>query len=316
MFNTTHTLVGLGLARGGLNRWAPFATWTAVIAANLPDIDIVAQIGGTASYIEHHRGITHAIAGVPFLAAALATAMYFFARYRGAPHASFWRYFFVAIVAMATHPLLDWTNTYGIQPYIPFDTKWYYGDTLFIIDPYLDLLLLGSILISRQRPKAIWIGLLLGIGYFGMRLESREIARQSLSPYSSQPGVVNSAVQPDMLDPLEWSGFVATNAGASRFRINIRTGSTEIVSSLATAPPSPITAAALSTRTGRIFEQFARFPITQVEPMEAGYRVRLLDFRFHRISGTNSTALAAEVMLDRALLPVSESMSFAMSLPR
>ncbi len=50
MFNSTHTLAGFALSRTGLNRWAPYAAWTAVIASNLPDIDIVAQFGGAASY--------------------------------------------------------------------------------------------------------------------------------------------------------------------------------------------------------------------------------------------------------------------------
>lgn len=316
MFNTTHTLVGLGLARCGLKRWAPWATWTAVIAANLPDIDIVTQLGGTSNYIEHHRGITHAITGLPFLSAALAAAMYFFARYRGAPPASFWRHFSVALVAMATHPLLDWTNTYGIQPYIPFDTTWYYGDLLFIIDPYLDLLLLAGVVLSRHKPRAAWLALLLCIGYLGIRLESRELARRALTVHSSQPGVVNSAVQPDMLNPMEWSGFVAMGDSTSRIRINIRTGETKQVSTLATALPSPVTAAAETTRTGKVFKAFARFPITQVEAIEAGYRVRMIDVRFYRIGSTNATALAAEVLLDRALKPVSESMSFALALPR
>jgi hypothetical protein len=51
MFNSTHTLTGLILARTGVDRWAPRATLTAVIAANLPDIDIVCGLPGSVGYI-------------------------------------------------------------------------------------------------------------------------------------------------------------------------------------------------------------------------------------------------------------------------
>ena len=42
MFNSTHTFVGLAIARTGAEKWVPHATITAVIASNLPDIDIAA----------------------------------------------------------------------------------------------------------------------------------------------------------------------------------------------------------------------------------------------------------------------------------
>src|SRR3954471_5440156 len=52
MFNSTHTFVGLAVARTGLDKWVPRAAVTAVIAANLPDVDIVFDLAGVPSYIE------------------------------------------------------------------------------------------------------------------------------------------------------------------------------------------------------------------------------------------------------------------------
>ncbi|WP_410964399.1 metal-dependent hydrolase, partial [Salmonella sp. SAL4447] len=79
----THTLVGIALARTSLDRVAPFATWTAIIASNLPDIDIVAQFWGTDAYLDHHRGITHAIISLPVLSLALAGLMQKISEKRG-----------------------------------------------------------------------------------------------------------------------------------------------------------------------------------------------------------------------------------------
>src|SRR5262245_32190440 len=130
MFNSTHTLVGLTLARAGLDRLAPHAVWTAVIAANMCDIDGITLIKGTASYLDVHRGFSHSILGIPLLSLALAGVM-FWATGRFLGHLA------VALAVAATHPLLDFANTYGIRPLFPFDSHWIYGDILFVIDPYL-----------------------------------------------------------------------------------------------------------------------------------------------------------------------------------
>ena len=150
MFNSTHTFVGLAIARTGVDKWVPRAAVTAVIAANLPDVDIVFDIAGVPSYIEHHRAFTHSIVGIPVLSLALAGGMYIFTR-------NFWRTFAVALLAMATHPALDYSNPYGLRPFLPFSGTWYYGDTLFILDPVIDLILLLGIIVgslsSRQRNR-------------------------------------------------------------------------------------------------------------------------------------------------------------------
>jgi inner membrane protein len=45
-------------------------------------------------------------------------------------------------------------NVYGIRLLEPFSSQWFYGDTLFIIDPWLWALLIASIWLSRRREKA------------------------------------------------------------------------------------------------------------------------------------------------------------------
>ena len=52
MENLTHTLVGILLAHAGLNRWTPRATAICVVAANLPDIDIVTADAESRRYTE------------------------------------------------------------------------------------------------------------------------------------------------------------------------------------------------------------------------------------------------------------------------
>ena len=307
MFNSTHTLVGLALARTGLDKWAPRATWAAIIASNLPDIDIVTQFAGTASYLDHHRGITHTVLGTPILSFALAAVM------AVGNWSTLWRYFFISLIAMATHPVLDFTNTYGVRPLLPVTADWYYGDTLFIIDPWLDLILLIGIILSykiaRRTSRVAAVTLVAALSYIGGMIALHSTAARTFDRFTASiPGVQQSAVGPEFLNPLEWTGYLATSTDVSGYRIGLLTGEVRADSRLSTEPLSKITEAAESTYAGRVFRGFARFPVTRVRTTSSGYRVQFVDFRFYRAS--TNTALLAEILLNPDLSVTHESMSF------
>jgi inner membrane protein len=164
--NLTHSLVGLAAAKAGLGRVSPYATFICVAAANLPDIDIVALARGPAFYLQHHRGITHSIVGTLALAVALpllfCAAERVWARARGGePRARLKWLLICSLLLSASHPLLDWTNSYGVRPLLPWDGRWIYGDLLFVIDPWLWLVLLGAcFLLAKSRWRAAGWGLL------------------------------------------------------------------------------------------------------------------------------------------------------------
>jgi inner membrane protein len=303
MFNSTHTLAGLALARNGLNRWAPNATWTAVIAANLPDIDIVTGFNSTASYIDHHRGFTHSLAGVPVLSALLALVMYAVSKRDRKSIVPFWRHFAVALVAIATHPLLDGMNSYGMRPFLPFDDSWYYGDVLPIIDPYLDLILLAALLDNRRSI------LLAALLYVGVRTDLQRTSERQLAGYTADiPDVIRSASIPDLLNPFRRTGFVETNEAIARVSISVRNGLIREMDHFPKIPRGPVLSAAEATSTGKVLLHFARFAITKVESDGSGYRVLLIDYRFLRKA--SGVALAAEILLRPDLSVAAESMSF------
>jgi inner membrane protein len=163
--NLTHSLVGLTAAKAGLDRLSPGATTLCVLAANAPDSDIVVlAFGDRWTFLHHHRGITHAIVGVITLAIILPLIFYgvdwLWSRYKDRPPKTRLKGLMLAsFVASATHPLLDWTNNYGIRFFLPWSQKWSYGDFVFIVDPYLWLILGGTafLLTARSRfLKIIW----------------------------------------------------------------------------------------------------------------------------------------------------------------
>ncbi len=150
MDNITHSLVGLALAETGLKRLTPLGTATLVLAANFPDIDIVTGLFGNLYYLEHHRGITHAVALVPALSLVLAALIYGWSRWQRSG-ARFGPLCGLSLLGMATHPLLDFLNSYGWRPFLPWDDRWFYGDIAFVIDPWLWVLLGGAMFFITAR---------------------------------------------------------------------------------------------------------------------------------------------------------------------
>lgn len=163
MDNLTHSLVGAVLGQAGLKRTTGLAMPALIIGANLPDVDAACffWLEGT-EHLAFRRGITHGPPALVLLPLVLAGMLWAFDRWqerRGTrPEARLpvrfgWLYA-MAFIGCLSHPFFDWLNVYGIRLLEPFSSRWFYGDTLFIIDPWLWALLIASVWVSRRREKA------------------------------------------------------------------------------------------------------------------------------------------------------------------
>lgn len=159
-----HTLVGATLGETRLSRYTPLARTTLFIAANLPDIDGVCSFQGSDVMLGCRRGHTHGILAVivlPLLLTALITLIdRFFRTPRGKPPVVPLAVFGLSVLGVVTHPFLDWLNNYGIRLLMPFSGEWFYGDALFIIDPWLWLMGACAVVASQSqsaRTKGGWI---------------------------------------------------------------------------------------------------------------------------------------------------------------
>ena len=173
MENLTHSLVGVALSRAGLGRMTPYGTVSLVVAANLPDADIVVSGWGPLHYLHHHRGVTHSVLGVLVLALLFSLLLKFLARFRSGDKAfPFGPLLFSVTLTLVSHLLLDWTNSYGIRPWLPFSGKWYYGDLVYIVDPYLWLILGGAVFLTAQRTRVtrpVWIAVVVFMSFLVVR---------------------------------------------------------------------------------------------------------------------------------------------------
>jgi inner membrane protein len=161
MDNLTHSLVGLTAAKAGLEKLSPGATALCLLAANAPDADVVVlAFGDRWTLLQHHRGLTHAIAGVLAIALILPLIFYIvdqlWSRFRNrAPAVKLKGLLLVSLIVSATHPVLDWTNNYGVRFFLPWSQKWSYGDLVFIVDPYLWLMLGGASFLLTAKTKLL-----------------------------------------------------------------------------------------------------------------------------------------------------------------
>ena len=158
MDNLTHTLVGAALAESGLKRATPLGAATLLIAANIPDIDIIYGALGPVAYFEGHRGISHSLVGFPVVATLLAGAIYLWSRLTlrldpTLPRARFWPLFALSLIGTTTHPLLDFTNSYGWRPFLPWNDDWYYIDVAFVADPWIWIGLGGAVFLATARTR-------------------------------------------------------------------------------------------------------------------------------------------------------------------
>lgn len=159
----THGLAGATIANLGFKRKA--VIWVLLLSSIAPDFDYITRFWGADIFLRYHRGITHGI--LALLIVPIVIGLIF--GYRK----GFLYYFFIAFLGYAVHLFMDLTNQYGTRILSPIDWQQYSLDLMFIIDPYITIGLLLSVILCRFNPKrAITIALIaifLFIAYTGGR---------------------------------------------------------------------------------------------------------------------------------------------------
>jgi len=293
----THTLTGLTLSRAGLNRIAPYATPIALLAANAPDIDVLAAPWGTATYLHYHRHITHALIMLPVMAALAVLMVRPLARkkrfeWRGA--------YVIALAAVASHLLLDWFTAYGSRPLLPFSARWVSLDIMPMPDLWIWLALLiawaapaFSRLVSSEigsRPTAgrgwaVFALAAVSIFTFGRWLaHGRAIEVLNSRLYQGSPAV-RVAAFPSVANPFAWHGLVDTGDAYLRYEMNLL-DEFDPASARVLHRRSPdqregaAVKAASQTAAFRAFMSFARYPMWSFTPEGDNLRVDAWDVRF------------------------------------
>ena len=294
MDNVCHTLVGAALAQAGLKRRTGLAAATLMIGANFPDVDVVAVPFGRA--IDLRRGWTHgvlALVVLPFVLTALVLAWDRWVRRdveRARAPVVPRQVLLLAALSILTHPTLDWLNSYGLRWLMPFDGRWFHGDALFIIDPWLLAVLgLGVWLVRRRersgaahasRPARVALGIATAYGLAMLALHERaeQVARRGLSSDARQ--AVALWVTPSPANPLRWRVLVDDGTSYQRGSAHVF-GAFDLGGELTHKNATdPAALAASRTLAGRRFLDWARMPYYSVERAADGTHVTISDARY------------------------------------
>ncbi len=325
------------MARAGFNRRTALATLTMTLAAEAADIDIVTAVKGQTAYFAHHRGITHTFIGVPFVAAAVVLLVWVIERLRrrfgnqerrvarlqrrGLPVDPRWGMLYgLAVLACLVHILLDFTNNYGVRPFEPFSYRWYAWDTVFIYEPLLYVALIGGLVLpwlfglineeigSKSRKPRGQIGAILGLlgvlavwGIRGFEHSKAVSALNSRVYQGADPVRVSAFAYPG--NPFHWYGVAETTDFYAR--VEVVNGEVDPLGQMSIRykpEASDVIAAAKQAYLGRVFIDWARFPLLETEQREDGYRVKFIDMRF-LYPGESRAVLSPRLDLDSHLKP-------------
>jgi membrane-bound metal-dependent hydrolase YbcI (DUF457 family) len=160
--NIAHTFLGSALAQAGLKKLSGMGMATLVIAANLPDIDLVWSFYSYTSYLIHHRGFTHSFIGIIPQMFILSAIMYFFGKWQKSkdpekPDVNFGGLLLLSCLGLLSHLGLDYLNDYGIRPYLPVNETKFFSASIFILDAWFWLLLGGYTFLTINLTRLVLI---------------------------------------------------------------------------------------------------------------------------------------------------------------
>ena len=344
MDTLTHTLAAVAISRCYFKKRVAYATSALIIAANLPDLDLIYSWPGIRT-IEYHRGMLHSLWMLPVWAVLVAWGLRWCVhrwpvkRQAGTagplPVPGWGIGIALGLAGVGSHILLDWTNAYGIRLFAPFSQHWYALDLMPIWDPYLWVLLAAVLgfpmllsLITNEvgatgkNPHRVSgvLALLVLAGWIGVRQRAHNQALDLLNA----PNVsglyegelpLDWAAFPQSSSPYDWQAVVDL---PSQYLItdvhspwDENQGHVRLLRAYIKPPQPPAITEAEDTATAKVFLRFARFPLALVETDSGQSLVILTDMRFAH--GIERPAMHVDVRLSDSQQIISQGFSWTRS---
>jgi len=230
-----------------------------------------------------------------------------------------------ALLGALLHLFQDFTNNYGVRPFAPFNPKWYSWDIVFIIDPVmLTALVLGLAVpalmaliteeIGSRKPRfrgrgaAILALLCVAAVIFVRDFEHRRAVNALTSRTYRNQEPLRASAFPQPLNPFSWNGVVETRDYFHMLPVDSGSGEVDPLNKgmiRFKTEETPVTLAAKRSRLGRVYLDWAEYPVVTAEQLEGGrYQVQFEDLRFESVEGLaqhRGPILAGYVVLDRQL---------------
>ena len=311
MDTITHALAGYVAVKSGLSRGA--GRWGAiagVAAASFPDLDSFLWFFlDTEFTIKYHRHLTNSLFLAPLFALIFA---WLFVKVSKLP--KFRAFFIIWLVEILLHTFLDLVTYFGTMLLSPFSDRRFSLDWVFIIDPYLTLMLLLSIIAmllwKKRAETCARVSLAVLTLYISLCAYNHFGALSLINAFTHEKGLQAevTAALPQPLSPFHWANYVMTDNKIYEGMVNLagnrwkKTGPDAgfIAQVLSHYQPvsdlqyrewikfeeSPWIAKAMELEGVKTFLWFARFPIARYRGIVDGaHTVLLYDLRFGNIAG-------------------------------
>jgi len=306
------------------------------LAAEAPDLDVFGNFKGPVFGFAHHRGFTHSFLGIFLISGLVVGLVYLTWRMRGRKiknpnRPPRWGTLYIfALIAGLSHILLDFTNGYGVRPFWPFSEKWYSWDIVFIIDPIIFFFLLAGLVgpalfslidreigVRRSGPSGqvgATLALIGMIALWGLRdYEHRRAINALVAREYEAADPIRASAYPYWWNPFRWFGVVETRNFYALTIIDWLGSGVDPAGEMQIRykpEESAVTLAAKRSYLGRVYLDWAQYPITETEEVQnprPGYVVQFQDLRFAYPERKGANLLRAAVQLDRNLNVVAES---------
>ena len=306
MDNVCHTLVGAACGAAGLNRRTRLGAATLLISANVPDLDVLVFATGQP-WIEFRRGWTHGILAQIVLPVVLTGCVWLFDRFRRArgvgSDLSFhpgWT-LLLACVGVYSHVFLDYLNNYGVRLLTPINWQWFYGDAIFIVDPWMWVMMAVGIWLagSHGRTRPARVALMVMSCYIAVMFISGRTARGIVADtWRSTHGTEIRALMVGPLPLWPFSRQVIVDAG-DHYEYGTFSWMQRAVTFVPERIPknsdAPEVVSARQDNNIRAFLVWARFPFWTIEPTPSGVRVTVSDMRFAGRNGFSASTILPAV---------------------
>jgi inner membrane protein len=292
MDNVCHTLVGAAMAEAGLKRRTRWGSVALMVAANLPDLDVLVFATDTPP-VSFRRGWTHGVLAQTLLPLVMAGVFVLLARLRRhgpadgrePPLRPAWLVV-LGYLGVYSHVFLDYLNNYGVRLLAPVDWRWFYGDAVFIVDPWLWLVLGVGVWLTRRhgrtRPAAVALGV--AAAYAAVMLALATDARAFVvKQWTADTGQPPRALMVGPVPVVPWTRDVIIDAG-EHYRTGRYTAWPRRLELTAERVPKNAHAAGVeqARRRGAVsgFLVWARFPFWEASRSGTHPLITVRDMRF------------------------------------
>jgi inner membrane protein len=207
----------------------------------------------------------------------------------------------LSYIGVWSHPALDWLNSYGVRLLHPFSDKWFYGDSIFIIDPWIWLALGAGVWLARRRAarggpsprRPAQLALLSVATYVLLMIAGSAFARRYTHDHVVAQG--DAAPESVMAAPVPLNPFaraIVVDVG-NAYRFGQFAFTPAPVLTLGDAFPDNATHPSVvrAVRDGNFadFLYWSRYPMFTVESVGESSRVRVGDARFPGTGGVSNS---------------------------